>query len=285
MLVAISDTGYSNDVLCFEWIKCFGRFTTKRQLSKWRLLLLDGYGLHYTKEFLDFYGDHHIIPYCLPPHTTHLLQPLDVVCFQAYRHGTSGSPKITRRNAPNSPEVTRYDSACGARDASTLHKEPRETPLATSAPAPTATPITTATSVPRACDASTLALPHDTDAPQPNNGTAPSSYDAGVIMPLHRAAPDDSTAPSSCDTGVIMPLHQAAPNDSTAPSSCDADSIAPLRPSDRAAPDGAAPPCDIAKPKQGMEQGGEDMEPRDIGRKAGRRVRRWGVGESDGGRR
>ena len=40
MLIAVSDTSYSNDVLCFEWIKHFERFTTKRQLGKWRLLLL-----------------------------------------------------------------------------------------------------------------------------------------------------------------------------------------------------------------------------------------------------
>ena len=85
-LIAVSDTGYSNDVLCFQWIKHFERFTTKRRHSKWRLLLLDGYGSHCTKEFLDFCNDHHIIPFCLPPHTTHLLQPLDVVCFQPYKH-------------------------------------------------------------------------------------------------------------------------------------------------------------------------------------------------------
>ena len=62
------------------------RFTIKRQLGKWRLLLLDCYGSHYTKEFLDFCDDQHIIPYCLPPYMTYLLQPLDVVCFQPYKH-------------------------------------------------------------------------------------------------------------------------------------------------------------------------------------------------------
>ena len=85
-LIAVSDTGYSNDVLCFEWIKYFEWFTAKRRHSKWRLIILDGYGLHCTKELLDFCDDHHIIPFCLPPHTMHLLQPLDVVCFQPYKH-------------------------------------------------------------------------------------------------------------------------------------------------------------------------------------------------------
>ena len=52
-LIAVSDTGYSSDVLCFECIKHFERFTAKRRHSKWRLLL-DGYGSHCTKEFFDF---------------------------------------------------------------------------------------------------------------------------------------------------------------------------------------------------------------------------------------
>ena len=85
-LIAILDTGYFNDVLCFKWIKHFERFTKTRQHGKWRLLLLDGYGSHCTEEFFDFCDDHYIIPYCLSPHTTHLLQPLDVVCFQPYKH-------------------------------------------------------------------------------------------------------------------------------------------------------------------------------------------------------
>jgi hypothetical protein len=49
------------------------------------LLLLDGYGLQGIKDVLDC-DDYHIIPFCLPSHTTHLLQPLDVVCFRPYKH-------------------------------------------------------------------------------------------------------------------------------------------------------------------------------------------------------
>ena len=82
-LVATSDTCYSNDVFCFELVKRFERFKTKRRHSKWRLLLLlEGYGSHCTKEFLDFCDDRHIIPFCCPLHTAHLLQTPYVVCFQ-----------------------------------------------------------------------------------------------------------------------------------------------------------------------------------------------------------
>ena len=37
-------------------------------------------------EFITFCDNHKIAPFCLPPHSTHLLQPLDAVVFQPYKH-------------------------------------------------------------------------------------------------------------------------------------------------------------------------------------------------------
>ena len=37
-------------------------------------------------EFLDYCEKNKIVLFCLPPHATHLLQPLDVVVFQPYKH-------------------------------------------------------------------------------------------------------------------------------------------------------------------------------------------------------
>jgi hypothetical protein len=51
-----------------------------------RLLLLDGYGSHHTLEFVNYCDENGIIPFAFPPHTTHILQPLDVVVFQQYKH-------------------------------------------------------------------------------------------------------------------------------------------------------------------------------------------------------
>ena len=50
------------------------------------MLLLDGYGAHHTYPFLKFCKAHNIIPFGFPPHTTHLLQPLDVAVFQPLKH-------------------------------------------------------------------------------------------------------------------------------------------------------------------------------------------------------
>ena len=82
-LLAVSATGYSNDILS---LKHFERFSANRQHGLYRLHLLDGYGSHCAKELLDFCDNHGIIPFFLPPHTTHILQPLDVVVFQLYKH-------------------------------------------------------------------------------------------------------------------------------------------------------------------------------------------------------
>jgi DDE superfamily endonuclease len=50
------------------------------------LLLMDGHSSHTTQDFITGCWEHGIIPFALPPHTTHILQPLDVCVFQPYKH-------------------------------------------------------------------------------------------------------------------------------------------------------------------------------------------------------
>ncbi len=83
--LATSDSGYTNDELSFGWLRHFERHSREGQVGEYRLLLLDGFGSHCTLEFVQFCEDHKILPFCLPPHTTHFLQPLDVVLFSAYK--------------------------------------------------------------------------------------------------------------------------------------------------------------------------------------------------------
>jgi len=84
--IAVSPTGYTNDELTMEWIRHFDAQTKNRTIGAKRLLLMDGYGSHHTKEFIQYCDDNGIIPFGLPPHITHLLQPLDVCCFQPLKH-------------------------------------------------------------------------------------------------------------------------------------------------------------------------------------------------------
>ena len=49
--------------------------------QEWRLLIVDGHNSHFSVEFLTYFSDARIQLFCLPSHTTHILQPLDVGLF------------------------------------------------------------------------------------------------------------------------------------------------------------------------------------------------------------
>jgi DDE superfamily endonuclease len=87
--IAVSDNGWTNDELGFYFIQHFDKWTKSRTIGTHRLLILDGHGSH-APEFDHFCSENNIITECLPPHTSHILQPLDVACFgplkTAYGH-------------------------------------------------------------------------------------------------------------------------------------------------------------------------------------------------------
>ena len=74
-------TGWTNDTIAFEWLSNLFEPETRRNDGKRRLLIFDGHGSHITSRFLSFCLGHSIDPVCLPPHTSHKLQPLDVALF------------------------------------------------------------------------------------------------------------------------------------------------------------------------------------------------------------
>jgi len=86
VVITVSETEYSYEDICLAWVKHFEKHSAKRRQGVCRLLLCDGYGSHTTKDFIDFCVLHQIKIYCLPPHTSHILQPLDVVLSQPYMH-------------------------------------------------------------------------------------------------------------------------------------------------------------------------------------------------------
>ena len=69
-----------------EWIKHFEEHSAKSQTGAHQLLLLDGYRSHCTYKFLDHCEKNKIVLFCLPPYATHLLQSLDIIVFQPYKH-------------------------------------------------------------------------------------------------------------------------------------------------------------------------------------------------------
>jgi DDE superfamily endonuclease len=91
--VQVSPNGWTDNEIALEWLEHFQKHTASQIKGVYRLLILDGHASHTTFEFIQYCQDHRIIPLCLPPHSTHYLQPLDVGIFgplaKAYRTSVS----------------------------------------------------------------------------------------------------------------------------------------------------------------------------------------------------
>jgi hypothetical protein len=81
--VSTSPNGWTDDFLCTQWFRdCFiPQAEAHNQSGKPILLILDGHNSHEKLIMIDLAISHGIIIFCLPPHTTHKLQPLDVGIF------------------------------------------------------------------------------------------------------------------------------------------------------------------------------------------------------------
>lgn len=62
-------------------VKDFEPMTREKANGETRVLIMDGHGSHYTADLLEFAKAHNIKIIGYPPHCTHALQGLDVVCF------------------------------------------------------------------------------------------------------------------------------------------------------------------------------------------------------------
>ena len=61
------------------------------------MVILDGYYSHVTIEFGDYCETNHIAWYCLPPHSTHILQPLDVgLCSPQHHYSKAVDDSVQR---------------------------------------------------------------------------------------------------------------------------------------------------------------------------------------------
>jgi hypothetical protein len=79
--LSVSENGWTNNVLGLEWLKHFDEHTKERQVGAYRLLILDGHESHLNQGFKDYCLARKILTLCMPSHSSHILQPLDVVCF------------------------------------------------------------------------------------------------------------------------------------------------------------------------------------------------------------
>lgn len=77
-----SPKGWTDSDIALQWmVKDFDEQTCDKAEGQTRALILDGHGLHYSPELLEYARNNDIMILGYPPHCTHALQGLDVVCF------------------------------------------------------------------------------------------------------------------------------------------------------------------------------------------------------------
>src|ERR1700761_1134398 len=81
-----SENGFTSNLLCIEFLKHFIKHTKSGPDSEWKFLLMDNHGSHETGEAIQLAYENKILLYPLIAHLTHCMQPLDVGCFQPYKH-------------------------------------------------------------------------------------------------------------------------------------------------------------------------------------------------------
>lgn len=130
-ILEVSPNGWTSNELAIAWLKHFNTHTKARSVGSHRLLIVDGHESHQSFQFHEMCKKEKIIALCMPSHSSHILQPLDLVCFallkRAYGmklmtwHGTA--PSTSRKKASCQPSgrlLRRHFQAIISRQASGL---------------------------------------------------------------------------------------------------------------------------------------------------------------------
>jgi hypothetical protein len=79
--IAVSDNGWTTNKIGVDWLKHFTKHTEGEVVGARWLLILDDHESYYSLEFQELCKENNIYTLCMLPHSSHLLQPLDVGCF------------------------------------------------------------------------------------------------------------------------------------------------------------------------------------------------------------
>ncbi|RYN85670.1 hypothetical protein AA0119_g13236 [Alternaria tenuissima] len=79
--IGVSDNGWTTNELGLAWLQHFIKHIEARTVGSHRLLIIDGHESHKSLAFQDLCEKSKIVTLCMPAHSSHILQPLDVGCF------------------------------------------------------------------------------------------------------------------------------------------------------------------------------------------------------------
>jgi hypothetical protein len=103
--VACSENGWTDASIAVSWLRGFIEQTAPPcdadGVMPYRLLIVDGHTSHASLEFIELAELHRVVVLCFPAHATHLLQPLDVVCFAPLKKKYSELLTAERARAVN----------------------------------------------------------------------------------------------------------------------------------------------------------------------------------------
>lgn len=87
MFFAVSENGWTNSNIALQWLRQdFDPQTRSQAQGGYRMLLINRHSSHTTYKLLEYCLGDQIVRFCLPSHTTHHLQPLDIGVFSPYQH-------------------------------------------------------------------------------------------------------------------------------------------------------------------------------------------------------
>lgn len=104
---ATSKNGWTSNNLGLAWLtKVFEPLTYEKAAGRQRLLIADGHGSHIRGDFIAYCMENKIDLLIMPPHCSHILQPLDVGVFAAFkRYHTIETHAISRLSSQRIPRA------------------------------------------------------------------------------------------------------------------------------------------------------------------------------------
>jgi hypothetical protein len=100
-VLEVSPNGWTNNQLALAWLEHFDTYIKRHTVGGYRLLIIDGHESHCSVDFQDLCKEKNIVLLCMPAHSSHLLQPLDVACFSPLKRKYGDAISGLARNRTN----------------------------------------------------------------------------------------------------------------------------------------------------------------------------------------
>ena len=92
--IGVSDNGWTTNDIGVAWLRHFVEQIQGRRVGSHVLLIIDGHESHKSLTFQNLCEENKIITLCMPAHSSHILQPLDVGCFAPLKRAYSQEIRV-----------------------------------------------------------------------------------------------------------------------------------------------------------------------------------------------